>query len=548
MDSKVLGIVGGGQLGRMTVEAANRLNIKTNVLDAENAPAKQINSTGDHVTGPFNNAEKILELAKKCDVMTIEVEHVDAGALAKCGKPVYPSPDTIKLIQDKYAQKKYLQSKDIPVAEFEGVDSTIESCQKFGETYGYPFMLKSKRDAYDGKGNSVVKSAESIQLSLDELKSKELYAEKWAPFDCELAVMVVKELDGTVHTYPCVETRHVNNVCHTVYAPAAVSLEIQDNAKELAKRTVASLPDSGAGVFGVEMFLLYDGELLINEIAPRPHNSGHYTQDGCVTSQFEAHVRACVGLPLPEGATNFSTPATTAIMLNILGQPNEGEMKICERALATPGCALHLYGKESRVGRKLGHINIIGSNLAECNKKLHFLENGENLEEPDLEVGVIMGSDSDLPVMKAACEILTKFNVKFECRIMSAHRTPVEMTLYAETAEARGLKVIIAGAGGAAHLPGMVAASTALPVIVVPVKGSSLDAVDPLYSLVQMPRGVPVAAVAINNAMNAGLLAVRMLGINNAELRGKLNQFRETNRKEVAQKDARLNKVGFSNY
>ena len=204
MDSKVLGIVGGGQLGRMTVEAANRLNIKTNVLDAENAPAKQINSTGDHVTGPFNNAEKILELAKKCDVMTIEVEHVDAGALAKCGKPVYPSPDTIKLIQDKYAQKKYLQSKDIPVAEFEGVDSTIESCQKFGGTYGYPFMLKSKRDAYDGKGNSVVKSAESIQLSLDELKSKELYAEKWAPFDCERAGRVVKELDGQVHTYPMV--------------------------------------------------------------------------------------------------------------------------------------------------------------------------------------------------------------------------------------------------------------------------------------------------------------------------------------------------------
>ncbi|KNC30984.1 hypothetical protein FF38_03576, partial [Lucilia cuprina] len=192
------GIVGGGQLGRMTAEAANRLNIRTLILDAENSPAKQLVSSNDHVTGQFSDPAKIAELANKCDVLTIEIEHVDADALENCGKPVMPSPSTIKLIQDKYAQKEHLIKNGLATAHSEAVEATEEACSKFGQTHGFPFMLKSRKDAYDGKGNSVVKSQDSISTSLNELNSKFLYAEKWAPFVKELAVMVVRSIDGSV--------------------------------------------------------------------------------------------------------------------------------------------------------------------------------------------------------------------------------------------------------------------------------------------------------------------------------------------------------------
>ena len=155
-------------------------------------------------------------------------------------------------------------------------------------------------------------------------------------------------------------------------------------------------------------------------------------------------------------------------------------------------------------------------------------------------VGVIMGSDSDLPVMAAAAESLTEFGVPHEVRIISAHRTPEEMLAYAREAVGRGLCIIIAGAGGAAHLPGMVASATPLPVIGVPVGITKLQGLDALLSIVQMPAGVPVATVAIDNARNAGLLAVRMLGIADDDLRERMRSFQEKQAKAVRDKDAAL--------
>ncbi len=159
-----------------------------------------------------------------------------------------------------------------------------------------------------------------------------------------------------------------------------------------------------------------------------------------------------------------------------------------------------------------------------------------------------MGSDSDLPIMKDAAEVLRQFSVPFELTIVSAHRTPVRMAAYAEGAEARGLEVIIAGAGGAAHLPGMVASLTPLPVIGVPVKSSILLGVDSLLSIVQMPAGVPVATVAINNARNAGLLAVRMLSAKRPELREKMKRFMDEQRRDVEEKARRLEESGYEQY
>lgn len=559
MDNKTIGILGGGQLGRMIVEAAHRLNIKTVILDAPNTPAKQINALDDHVDGSFNDEKSIIQLAKKCDVLTVEIEHVDADALERVknemGIEIYPLPKTIKLIQDKYLQKEHLIEHGINVTESVPILSNdVASLKKIGEDFGYPFMLKSRTLAYDGRGNYVVRSEEGISEAIEFLKDRPLYAEKWCMFTKELAVMVVRSVEGEVFAYPTVETVHKDNICHVVYAPARVNDSIAKKASILAENAVKTLP--GCGIFGVEMFLLSNNELLVNEIAPRPHNSGHYTIDACVTSQFEAHVRAVVGLPMPKNFTRFSTPSTKAIMYNVLGadEPNK-ELESCRRALETPNASVYLYGKTTRPKRKMGHINIISSSMEICEGKLNYIMGKtSDYKDDDLSkksqplVGIIMGSDSDLPVMSVGANILKKFGVPFELTIVSAHRTPHRMSKYATEAADRGIKCIIAGAGGAAHLPGMVAAMTPLPVIGVPVKGSTLDGVDSLHSIVQMPRGIPVATVAINNSTNAALLATRILGAFDPHWLNEMNQYMLNMETEVLDKAKKLEQVGYENY
>lgn len=561
MDNKTIGILGGGQLGRMIVEAAHRLNIKTIILDAEKSPAKQINALDDHVDGSFTNYESIVKLAEKSDILTVEIEHVDVDALIKVKESfpnieIYPLPETIKLIQDKYLQKLHLIKNEVAVTESIDVESnTVDELHKIGDKFGYPYMLKSRTLAYDGRGNFVVKDKTFVEKALKFLKDRPLYAEKWCPFTKELAVMVVRAIDGQVYAYPTVETIHQNNICHLVYAPARIPDTLAKKASILAKNAVKSFP--GCGIFGVEMFLLENNELLINEIAPRPHNSGHYTIDACVTSQFEAHVRAVSGLPMPKGFTEFSTSITNSIMLNVLGDkevPNK-ELEICRRALETPHASVYLYGKTTRPDRKMGHINITTSSMEDAESRLKFIlgeveEIPESLSTPKEAplVGIIMGSDSDLPVMAVGARILKQFGVPFELTIVSAHRTPHRMSEYAIEAPKRGLKCIIAGAGGAAHLPGMVAAMTPLPVIGVPVKGSTLDGVDSLHSIVQMPRGIPVATVAINNSTNAALLAIRILGAYDSKWLTEMNQYMLNMETEVLGKAETLEEIGYEDY
>jgi len=165
-------------------------------------------------------------------------------------------------------------------------------------------------------------------------------------------------------------------------------------------------------------------------------------------------------------------------------------------------------------------------------------------------VGIIMGSDSDLPIMKEAARILNEFEISYEIKIVSAHRTPVELFEYSQTAQSRGIKVIISGAGGSAHLPGMVASMTSIPVIGVPINNSAnpLNGIDSLYSIIQMPPGIPVATVAINGAKNAGILACSILSISQPSLLKKMNQFKEKMREEVKLKNAKLDEVGLDKY
>lgn len=263
----------------------------------------------------------------------------------------------------------------------------------------------------------------------------------------------------------------------------------------------------------------------MNEIAPRPHNSGHYTIEACETSQYENHLRAILSLPI--GSTALKVPS--AAMLNLLGSSNDMSELVgfAEFALGVPGASVHLYGKaECRKGRKMGHITLTANSDAEISARLRQLllrlPGAADVSDIDLYapeaprpssgfshkqplVGVIMGSDSDLPVMLPAAYILDRFHVPYELTIVSAHRTPDRLVEYARSAAARGLRVIVAGAGGAAHLPGMVAAMTALPVIGVPVKGSSLDGVDSLHSIVQMPVSLyPTSRLALLMSSHLG--------------------------------------------
>ena len=473
---ETIGILGGGQLGRMLVDAANKLNIKTIILDKTPCPASQLTAS---INGDFNNELDIKSLADKVDILTIEIEHVNVAALESLIINTHPSPSTIKTIQDKYIQKLHLKNHNLPIPDFKSVDS-YPDLLSISLEFGFPMVLKTRKLAYDGRGNFMINSQSDIQPGLNALGS-DLYVEKHVDFVSELAVMVAKSTTNEISLYPVVETIQKNGVCDLVIAPAQIPSSIAKKAQQLAIKVVESF--NSAGIFGVEMFYCRNGDLLINEVAPRPHNSGHYTIDACTTCQFQQHIRAISGLRL--GDTRMRVPF--AVMVNIMGIGSslDDSLKISRELSGRDGVSIQLYGKSWRLGRKLGHINITGT-ISSVTRTLESV--GIRLKiTPIPKVGIIMGSDSDLPVMKAAAEILESFNVPVQVTIVSAHRTPDRMIEYARAAVDSGIKVIIAGAGGAAHLPGMVAACTPLPVIGVPVALKHLDGVDSLYSICQMP-------------------------------------------------------------
>ena len=578
--------IGGGQLGRMMALEAPRLNISMSFLDPAgyDAPAAAVvgisssgsssgNSSSNILQGSLNDEEKIRQLAQNCDVMTCEIEHIGTEVLEKLeqeGVNVQPSGRVVKIIQDKFVQKEHFRAHNIPLPPFVNIPD-IQSLHQAASQLGLPLMLKSRRGGYDGRGNAVLKdtSDTSIHHALTSLgvntsteggggQDLDIYAEGWIDFHSEVAVMVVRSTTGETSAYPAVNAIQTDSICRVVLAPARnVSSSVRLKCEDIASRAIDSLGKGASGVFGVELFVVNqkDGtmDVLLNEVAPRPHNTGHYTQDACAVSQFENHLRAVCGLPL--GDTSMSVAA--AAMVNVLGAKSgtiEDTMKGSNAALSIPRATVHWYGKAGcRAGRKMGHINITADSHGELDiplGKILALEEipenvlpGGGLSKSPL-VGVIMGSHSDLPTMQAAVEILKEFNIPYEVDIVSAHRTPDKLVSYSRSAASRGLQVIIAGAGGAAHLPGMVAAITPLPVVGVPIKTSTLNGQDSLLSIVQMPRGIPVATVAIGNAMNAGLLAVRILCGIRPDLRIKMETYQLEMKKKVDDVSEKLLAVG----
>jgi phosphoribosylaminoimidazole carboxylase len=562
----VVGIIGGGQLGQMLALEAPRLSLSVRSLDAAGplSPTGKLSASGT-VTGGLKDLDKLKELAVGCDVVTMEIEHISVPgleALEQQGVKVFPSSGTIRIIQDKLVQKDHFKANGIPVPEYMDCP-TVEAVVAAAEKLGLPLMLKSRKEGYDGRGNAVLKSLDQAAALFAELsgsgKGGGVYAEGWCPFVDELAVMVVKSTTGEVRAYPTVTAIQRDSVCRVVVAPARCATSSRTLAEDVAMKAIASLGPGACGIFGVELFLLESGAVLLNEIAPRPHNTGHYTQDACAVSQFENHLRAVSGMPL--GDTGMVVGA--AAMVNVLGHSSgtaDGTLEVMNRALSMPRATVHWYGKSGcKPGRKMGHVNVTANSASELDESLMALldilklrpedtSDGGRIPPPEPLVGVIMGSDSDLPCMSAAVEILKKFNIAYECDIVSAHRTPERMMSYAKTAHERGLQCIIAGAGGAAHLPGMVAAMTPLPVIGVPIKTSTLSGVDSLYSICQMPKGIPVATVAIGNAENAGLLAARMLCATRPELMRKMVEYQESLKNVVEGKSEKLVEKGVDAY
>ena len=542
--NKSVGVLGGGQLGRMFTEAANNLNIKVVSLDASHSPAKQVAAHNQHITGSFRDPTAIKRLAAEVDVLTVEIEHVDTETLediatgdelrpdwrrVKIPKAeVQPHWETIRVIQDKYEQKEWLTKHGVAVARSIAVEEPggKKEIANAVRQVGFPAMLKARKEAYDGRGNFVVEDESKVAEAAHALADRELYVEEWASFERELAVMVVKikndageDWRQSTLAFPTAETVHEDSICKLVYVPPRnVAKDKRNEAQELARKAVASFP--GKGVFGVEMFLLEDGklslhftqipnlalgELLINEIAPRPHNSGHYTIEACAISQFEAHLRAILDLPLSQEDLEADR---SAVMLNILGGlEGDTHLKVAREALKARRAAVHLYGKgDSRPGRKMGHVTVTARSLQDAEDHIKPLirlvdeiraerfkhrraSTVTKLAEKKLPpiVAVTMGSDSDLNVLLPGIKLLDEFKVPYYITITSAHRTPLQMVKFAEDAASRGIKVIIAAAGGAAHLPGMIAAISRLPIIGVPVKASTLDGLDSLLSIVQMP-------------------------------------------------------------
>ncbi|EJT73360.1 phosphoribosylaminoimidazole carboxylase [Gaeumannomyces tritici R3-111a-1] len=601
MDNKpVIGLLGGGQLGRMLCEAAGPLGFDIAILDEAGSPAKRVAENGLHIEGSFKDPVKIRELAARSDVLTVEIEHVDTEVLedietngvevvatdgTKTLKrvPVHPSWRTIRLIQDKYEQKEHYRRHGLPIADQVAIapGDEMASLVDAGRKLGYPFMLKARKGSYDGRGNFKVSSEGDLEAAVRELKGLPLYAEKWCSFAKELAVMVVKtESAGELKSllaYPAVETVHEDSICtKTFMPPRGVPKQACEKARETACQVISTL--TGRGVFAVEMFLLDDGSILVNEVAPRPHNSGHYTIEAVpYFSQYKAQLYALLDLPLPERLT---PRVPSAIMINILGGAGpKSHEKLVNAAAKTFGDSMdvyvHLYGKASKPGRKIGHITTTGQfgvvdlerhsaplmELADAIRQERLSAATSQLRpqqpapataggptSPGALVLVTMGSDSDLPVMKAGLAVLEEFGVPFEVRITSAHRTPNLMLDVAAEAAGRGIKVAIAAAGGAAHLPGMFASHCPIPVIGVPVKATHLDGMDSLLSIVQMPRGVPVATVGINNSTNAALLAIRIIGSFIPKYQDHMRRYQLDMEDAVLAKDRDLQNIGFKGY
>lgn len=356
-----LGILGGGQLGKMLLYNTRKFDITTYVLDPSNdAPSKL--ACNVFIKGDLMDYNAVYNFGKQVDVLTIEIENVNLDALEqleKEGKKVYPSAKTLRKIQNKATQKLFYVDHNLPSAPFSRFAylSEVKDAIK-NESLNFPFVWKSAQFGYDGNGVKIVRKLEDLQ----DLPKGECITEVLVPFKNELAVIVSRNPSGEVKTYPVVEMEfHPEaNQVEYVICPARISEDILKKAQEVAIR--ASKAFDHVGLLAVELFLTQDNQILINEVAPRPHNSGHQTIEASYTCQFEQHIRAILDLPL--GNTNNKV---AGVMVNLVGKEGHtGNViyKNIENIMALDGVTPHIYGKkQTRPFRKMGHVTIVNADI-----------------------------------------------------------------------------------------------------------------------------------------------------------------------------------------
>jgi 5-(carboxyamino)imidazole ribonucleotide synthase len=365
-----LGVVGGGQLARMLAPACNAHHVRMTVLDPmHNSPAGQV--AYGQIQGALHDPAALQTLCEQSDIVTFDLENVGADILMTLfdqGVQMVPTPATIRLIQNKFEQKRHYQASGIPTAEF--IDIGDDPDFAVVEAFGLPCVQKAHTGGYDGRGVHVIRSADDWDRRLKTAS----FLEKFVSGGTELAVMVARRASGEMVAYDPVEmvVDPILNLLDYLVAPARVSDALRLQAQELAKQTVESFGTHG--LFGVELFMTDNGDLLVNEVAPRAHNSGHHTIEACVTSQFENQLRACLDLPL--GATELRGVALTA---NLVGEPGFVGSPVIEgldELSQIPDAHIHLYGKdECRPGRKMGHLTLIGKNHNELIHRLGSVRN-----------------------------------------------------------------------------------------------------------------------------------------------------------------------------
>tara|TARA_B100000945_G_scaffold226312_1_gene183115 strand:- start:2815 stop:3966 length:1152 start_codon:yes stop_codon:yes gene_type:complete len=366
-----VGIIGGGQLGKMLLTEFNKMNIKTSVLDSsENSPCK--NLTDKFVCGDFNDFTSVYNFGKDCDVITFEIEHINVDALERLeneGKRVFHKSKTLRIIQDKNLQKSFFRDNKIPTSEFKYYNSIDELKESINNNeIEFPCIWKKTKFGYDGFGVKILNSIND----LSGLPESEMIIEEMVSFEKELSVIVTRNVSGEVSCFNTVEMEFnkLSNQVEFVISPANISNSVNIRAKELAIKLSESL--DCVGVLAVEMFLV-NGEILVNEIAPRPHNSGHFSIEACSCSQYQQHIRAILDLDLGE-----SNHKGSAVMLNLVGDENYYGKVFYENldlVFKTNSANLHIYGKEeTRPNRKMGHVTIICNKFEDAYEKAKFLK------------------------------------------------------------------------------------------------------------------------------------------------------------------------------
>ena len=356
-----LGVLGGGQLGRMLLAETQKFDIHTSILDNnENAPCAEI--CNRFVKGDLLDFDAVYNFGKAVDLLTIEIENVNLDALDKLeeeGLNIFPKPKDLRVIQSKARQKHFYFDNKIPTAPFshfaflEELHHNIEN-----NIIQFPFVWKAARFGYDGNGVKIVRN----YSDLESLPNVECITEELIPFKNELAVIVARNLNGKTTTYPVVEMEfHPEaNQVEYVICPARVENSVAKKARETALKVVEKL--DFIGLLAVEMFQTETNDILVNEVAPRPHNSGHYSIEASYTNQFEQHLRSILNLPLGNTESKVA-----GIMVNLVGEENySGDVvyENLENILKIDGVTPHIYGKkETRPFRKMGHVTIVNKDI-----------------------------------------------------------------------------------------------------------------------------------------------------------------------------------------